>query len=153
MTQITFLASSKPFKIPDEIEEYNNRTFFDREEDAIYFSVQEVDEYWERLVDGLFSLPYIYEVNGVGNRLFLTYIEKYMEVGEVLEIYHVPNQHAFEDYKQRMEAHPEPIEVNVGRFTYQDIYGLYQLHPKKWLEELSHRNYLSHYGITTFIKY
>jgi hypothetical protein len=153
MTQITFLASLKPFVIPDEIEEYNNRTFFEREEDAIFFSVQEVDGYWVKEVDRLFSLPYIYEANGVGNRLFLTYIEKYMEVGDVLEIYHVPNQHAFKEYKQRMEAHPEPIEVNVGSFTYQDSYGLYQLHSKKWLDELSHRDYLTHYGITTFVKY
>ena len=27
MSAITFLASSKPFIIPDEIEEFNNRTF------------------------------------------------------------------------------------------------------------------------------
>ena len=37
MSEITFLASSKPFHIPDEIEEYNNRTFFEREEDFIGF--------------------------------------------------------------------------------------------------------------------
>ncbi|MEH7483418.1 hypothetical protein V7157_20610 [Neobacillus drentensis] len=76
MTQITFLASSKPFEIPDEIEEYNNRTVFEREEDVIFFSVQEVDDYWKKKIEGLFSLPYVYEVNGVGNRLFLTYIGK-----------------------------------------------------------------------------
>ncbi|CAH2716718.1 hypothetical protein BACCIP111895_03906 [Neobacillus rhizosphaerae] len=153
MSQITFLASSKPFEIPDEIEEYNNRTVFEREEEAIYFSVQEVDEYWKEKINGLFSLPYIYEAHGVGNKLFLTYIEKCMELGDVLEIYQVPNQHAFENYKQRMEEHSEPIEVNVGSYTYRDTYGLYQLNAKKWLEELSHRNYITYYGITKFVKY
>ena len=153
MTEITFLASSKPFEIPDEIEEYNNRTVFEREEDVIFFSVQEVDVYWKKETEGLFSLPYVYEVNGVGNSLFLKYIEKYMELGDVLEIYQVPNQHTFEEYKQRMEEEPEPIEVNVGSYTYRTIYGLYQLNSKKWLEELSHRNYITHYGITTFVKY
>lgn len=127
MTEITFLASSKPFQIPGEIEEYNNRRVFDREEEAIFFSVYEVDDYWKDEINGLFSMPYIYEAQGVGNKLFLTYIEKYMEVGDVLEIYHVPNQHAFKKYKQRMEEHPERIEINVGSYTYRTHYGLSHL--------------------------
>ncbi|PKR82652.1 hypothetical protein [Heyndrickxia camelliae] len=153
MTQITFLASSKPFLIPDEIAEYNWRTVFEHEEDAIYFSVQDVDDYWKDKVNGLFSMPYVYEAQGVGNKLFLTYIGKYMEVGDVLEVFQVPNQHAFEEYKQRMEERPEPIEINVGSYTYRTIYGLYQLNLKKWLEELSHRNYFTHFGVTTFVNY
>ncbi|MFJ8258361.1 hypothetical protein ACIQ4Z_13940 [Peribacillus asahii] len=153
MSEITFLASSKPFQIPDEIKEYNNRTFFEREEDFISFSVEEIDDYWEKEVEGLFSMPYIYEVYGVGNRLFLKYIEKYMEMGDVLEIYTIPNQHAFEYYKQKMQENPELIEVNVRSYTYRDIYGSYQLNTKNWLEELSHRNYITHHGITTFVKY
>jgi len=35
MSEITFLASSKPFQIPADIEEYNNRTVFKREEDLL----------------------------------------------------------------------------------------------------------------------
>jgi hypothetical protein len=153
MSEITFLASSKPFEIPDEIEEYNNRTVFESVEDFMFFSVQVIVDNWEKEVDGLFSLPYIYEVNGVGNCLFLTYIEKYMEIGDVLEIYSVPNQHAFEKYKKTMEANPEPIEVNVGSYSYRDIHGSYRLDSKKWLVDLSHRNYITHRGITTFVKY
>ncbi|RFU70545.1 hypothetical protein D0469_06330 [Peribacillus saganii] len=60
MSEIIFLASSKPFKIPDEIEEYNNRKVFEREEEAIFFSVQEVEDYFKRKIEGLFLLPYIY---------------------------------------------------------------------------------------------
>ncbi|MGG3944161.1 hypothetical protein ABEV54_22415 [Peribacillus psychrosaccharolyticus] len=76
MTDITFLASSKPFQTPCEIEEYNNRRVFDREEEAFFFSVYEVDDYWKDEMNGLFSMPYIYEAQGVRNKLFLTYIEK-----------------------------------------------------------------------------
>ncbi|MFS0824682.1 hypothetical protein [Bacillus sp. 1P02SD] len=153
MTQITFLASSRRFKIPDEIEEYNNRIVFEKEEDAIYFTVQEVDDYWKKKLKGLFSMPYLYEAHGVGNKLFLRYIEKYMEVGDVFEIYHARSQNQFAEFRRRMEEFPEPIEINVGGYTYRDIYGTYQFNPKKWLDELSHRNYISHHGITTFVKY
>ena len=117
------------------------------------FYVIEIDEYWSNEVQDLFSLPYIYEVVGLGNQLFLTYIKKYMEIGDVLEIYHVPNQHALLQYKKSMLENPAPIEVNVGNFTYRDIYGLYQFNPKTWLDELSHRNYFTHRGITTIVNY
>ena len=153
MTEITFMASSIPFEIPVEIEEYNNRSDFERIEDFFYFTVRGIDEYWQKEVEGLFSLPYIYEAKGVGNPLFLKYLEKYMDIGDVLEIYGVPNQHAFKKYKQRMQENPEPIEVNAGNYTYRDIYGLYQLNKKNWLEDLSHRNYCSNRGITTFVKF
>lgn len=52
-----------------------------------------------------------------------------------------------------MQENPVPIEVNVGSYTYRDIYGLYQLNLKKWIEDLSHRNYCTHRGVTTFVKY
>lgn len=42
MSEITFIASSKPFIIPDEIEAYNNRTVFERTEDSIRLWVNEV---------------------------------------------------------------------------------------------------------------
>ncbi|MEK3643528.1 hypothetical protein [Aeribacillus sp. FSL M8-0235] len=48
MSEITFLASSKPFEIPDEIQAYNNRTVFERIEDWMSLSVREVDTYgWD----------------------------------------------------------------------------------------------------------
>ncbi|MFT8322854.1 MAG: hypothetical protein ABF649_18455 [Bacillus sp. (in: firmicutes)] len=150
MSEITFLASSRPFVLPEEIKEYNSRTYFEREEDFMFFFVKEIDAGWKKEMDGLFCMPYIYEVNGVGNRLFLTYIEKYMEAGDVLEIYCVPNQHDLEAYIQRMEWKPEHIEVNVGERTYRDIHGTYQLNPQNWLKDLSHRRYITPFGITTF---
>ena len=71
-----------------------------------------------------------------------------MDLGEVLEIYYVPSQNDFDEYKQRLLEHPEPIDSNIGKYTYQTINGLYRLNPKKWVEGISHRNYLSPYGIT-----
>ena len=85
MSEIAFLASSKPFNIPDEIEEYNNCSAFKREED-ISFSL------FKRL-------------------------------------------------------------MSIGKYIYQTINGRYQLSPKKWVEKISHRKYLSPYGITTFVNY
>lgn len=143
MSAISFLASSKIFKLPDEINKYNKRRVFERDEDFMEFYVKEIDEYWSNEIKDLFSLPYLYEVVGLGNQLFLTYLEKYMEMGDVLEIYYVPNQHALLRYKQAMLEDPRPIEVNVGNYTYKDVYGLYQLNPKTWVDELDRRNYFT----------
>ena len=155
MSEITFLASSKPFILPDEIEEYNNRTFFESEEDfkmRLWVS-EEGANGWNELVGGLFTLPYLYEIYGADNQLFLLYLEKYMEEGEVLELLHFPNQNDYEYYQRRLMEDPEPIVINVGSLTYQNKNGTYQLNPKKWVEELSHKNYLTEFGVTTIIKY
>ena len=154
MSEITFLASSKPFILPDEIQEYNNRTYFEREEDFIGLWVSEEGANgWDELVGGLFTLPYLYEIYGADNQLFLLYLEKYMEEGEVLELLYFPNQHAYEYYQRRLMEDPEPIVINVGSLTYQNKNGTYQLNPKKWVEELSCKNYLTEFGVTTIIKY
>lgn len=153
MTAITFLASSKPFIIPEEIENYNNRTVFEKEEDYTFFYVHKLDAGWQKEIAGLFSMPYLYEVEKIDSPLFLTYLEKYMETGDILEIYSVPNQHALEKYIEELRRNPESIRINTGSLTYEDTTGRYQLDPKKWTEELSHKNYLTPHSITTFEKY
>jgi hypothetical protein len=154
MSIITFLASSKPFIIPDEIQEYNNRTVFESLEDWMSLWVSEVDaDGWGKYVEALFTLPYIYEISGADDKLFLLYLEKYMEEGDVLELIHIPNQHAYEYYQRRIMENPEPILINVGSLTYRTKYGTYRLDPKKWGEELSHKNFLTEYGVTTIVKY
>lgn len=153
MSEITFLASSKPFKMPDEIKEHNNRTAYTSEEEATFFTFQELHPLWVKEIEGLFSMPYLYEAAGLESPLFLTYLEKHMETGDVLEIYNVPNQHALEKYIQRMQETPQPIHINVGSFTYRDVHGQYQLNPKNWVEELSRKNYITQLGLTTIVKY
>ncbi|WP_281863376.1 hypothetical protein [Planomicrobium okeanokoites] len=153
MSNITFLASSKPITLPDEIKEHNNRPSYASEKEAIFFSVHELDSSWIKEIEGLFSMPYLYEAAGLESPLFLTYLEKHMETGDVIEIYSVANQHALEKYLQRLRETPQPIHINTDSYTYQDVYGQYQLNPKKWVEELSHKNYITDRGVTTIVKY
>ncbi|MFZ0443663.1 MAG: hypothetical protein WAM95_03225 [Bacillus sp. (in: firmicutes)] len=78
MSGIQFLASSKPFKMPDEIEDYNNGGVY---EIGMCFSVYEADQWWCDIVKSVISMPYIYEVGGIGDYYFFVYLEKYMEIG------------------------------------------------------------------------
>lgn len=150
MSGIHFLASSKPFKIPDEIETYNNNGVY---EPGMGFSVYETDQWWIEVVRPVLSMPYIYEVGGFGNHYFFVYLEKYMELGDIIEIYNIPTQNRYGKYIQRVLENPEPITINTGQYTYRNSYGEYQLDPKNWLEELRHRILLTERGITTIVKY
>lgn len=150
MSSIQFLASSKPFIMPKEIEDYNNNGLYEL---GMYFSVYEADQWWCDIVKSVLSMPYIYEVSGLSNHYFFVYLEKYMDIGDVLELYEIPVQQWYEEYIQRVLENPEPITINVGSYTYQNPYGIYQLNPKKWVEELSHRTLLTERGVTTIVKY
>ncbi|MBD8015493.1 hypothetical protein [Planococcus wigleyi] len=153
MSSIAFLASLRPFAIPQEMQDKQDQTDFKKEEEFLSFSIQPLDDYWLEETGGLFTLPYLYEAYGLEHEDFLLYLEKYMETGDVLEIYSVPNQHGFSKYKQKLLERPEPIHINVGSHTYRDSSGLYQLTHDNWVTELSHRLYLSEPSITTFVKY
>lgn len=151
MSGIQFLASSKPFIMPDEIEEYNDCGIYD--EHDLGFSVCEAEQWWCEIVKPVLSLPYIYEAGGIGNYYFYIYLEKYMEIGDVIELYEIPVQHWHESYIQRVLEKPEPIIINIGSRTYENQYGKFQLHHKKWLEELKHRTLLTEHGVTTIINF
>lgn len=153
MSSIAFLASLRPFAIPQEMQDKQDQTDFKKEEEFLSFSIQPLDDYWLEETGELFTLPYLYEAYGLEHEDFLLYLEKYMETGDVLEIYSVPNQHGFSKYKQKLLERPEPIHINVGSHTYRDSFGLYQLTHDNWVTELSHRLYLSEHSITTFVKY
>ena len=150
MSGIQFLASSKLFIMPDEIEDYYNGGIYEL---GMCFSVYETDAWWREIVGPVLSMPYIYEVGGIGNYYFFHYLKEYMEVGEVIELYEIPVQHQYEKYIESVLQNPEPIVINVGSCTYQNQYGTYQLNPKSWVEELSHRTLLTERGVTTIQKY
>src|SRR5690606_1530140 len=114
MSSIAFLASLRPFAIPQEMQGKQDQTDFKKEEEFLSFSIQPLDDYWLEETGGLFTLPYLYEAYGLEHEDFLLYLEKYMETGDVLEIYSVPNQHGFSKYKQKLLERPEPIHINVG---------------------------------------
>lgn len=85
MSRIQFLASSKPFIMPEEIENYHNNGI---DELDMCFSVYEADKWWCDIVKPVLSMPYIYEVGVLGNHFFV-YLEKYMDIGDVIELYEI----------------------------------------------------------------
>ncbi|WP_339146248.1 MULTISPECIES: hypothetical protein [unclassified Sutcliffiella] len=149
MSEIQFLASTKPFIIPKEIEE-NNGGFFEK---GLSFFVLDLDPYWIKIVQEIITLPYLYEARGLGNKDFWTYIDKYMEVGDVLELYRIPVQQWYQEPIRNVLENPKHININIGSRTYQYEYGLIKLNEKIWLEELSHRILVTEYGVTTIENY
>ncbi len=150
MSRIQFLASSRPLNIPEEIAEYNDKDSYDSD---MYFSVHDTDEYWYDILKPIITMPYIYEAHGLDQPYFFVYLEKYMELGDVFELYEIPVQHWYEESIQRVLEKPEPILINIGQYTYQNQFGTYQLNAKKWAEELSHRTIVTEFGVTTIVKY
>ncbi|MDQ0230379.1 hypothetical protein [Metabacillus malikii] len=151
MTEIRFLASPRPFEMPEEIDSYNNQSVFKEEWSG--FNVYETDVFWYGIVQPIVTLPYLYEVSGIGNKYFWIYLEKYFAEGDIIELYEIPVQNWYESYVQRVLEKPESITINLGNYTYQNASGTYQLNPKKWVEELKHRTLLTEFGVTTIVKY
>ena len=83
MSGIQFLASSKPFVLPKEIDDYNKSGIY---ETGMSFSVREADKWWCDIVKPILSMPYIYEVGGLENHYFFVYLEKYMNTGDIIEL-------------------------------------------------------------------
>ncbi|WP_010199880.1 hypothetical protein [Bacillus sp. m3-13] len=149
MSEIQFLASTKPFIIPKEMVE-NNGVFF---ENGWSFSVYDLDPYWIKIVQEILTLPYLYEARGLGNKDFWTYIDKYMEVGDVLELYRIPVQQWYQESIRNVLENSKHIKINIGSRTYQNEYGIFRLNEKTLLEELSHRILVTEYGVTTIENY
>ncbi|WP_223587549.1 hypothetical protein [Neobacillus bataviensis] len=133
MTSHFFIATLKP--IPEHHSSENNYAFLNGE------------AYKESLP---FTLPYVYELGG-GNIEFITYLDSFMEIGDVVE------QYIFEEGRHGYPLshnHPEEARtINLLKKTYKDQYGEYQLDSKKWKEELSRRTIASKRSVTTFVKY
>ncbi|MEA3318653.1 MAG: hypothetical protein U9Q88_01410 [Bacillota bacterium] len=148
MSEIQFLATTKPFIIPKEIAE--NRVLF---ENGLSFFVTDLDPYWIKIAEQIMTLPYLYEARGLGNKDFWTYIDKYMEVGDVLELYRIPVQQWYQESIRNVLENPKHIKINIGSRTYQYEHGLFRFNEKIWLEELSHRILVTEYGVTTIENY
>ena len=151
MTGIFFLASSRPIILPEEIQEYNDRRIFDEPNKA--FSLREADEWYIKDVRRVLTLPYIYEVGGIDSYYFWVYIEKYMEIGDVIELLDIDHQDKVRKYVDKILANPQPIKINVGSLTYTNQFGTFQLQPKTWIEDLKHRTLYTLHGVTTIVKY
>ncbi|MBP3953081.1 hypothetical protein [Bacillus suaedae] len=148
MSEIQFLATTKPFSIPKNIE--NNSVFFGK---GSSFYVWDLDPYWIEIVQPILTLSYLYEASGLGNKDFWTYIDKYMEVGDVLELYRIPVQQWYHAPIRNVLENPMHITINIGSRTYQYEHGKIKLNEKRWLEELSHRTLVTEHGVTTILNY
>ena len=145
MTEIAFLASSRRLANPPK-----SSCIL---EEKTEFSISRIDASWADELEGLFTLPYLYEARGLEDESFFNFLEKHMQIGDVFEIYSVPNQHDFQGYRRAMEESPERAEYNAGSLVYKDRYGTYQFSKKDWQSELRRKRYASEFGITIFVKY
>lgn len=154
MSGYIFLASSKEIELPEKIAEYNNRRIFDEPNKSFTLSVPTEQDEWEiEQLRKIVTMPYIYYIGGLGSEYFWLYLEKYMEVGDVLEIISIYQQDETDIYVQKMLDNPKPIHINVGSLTYTNAYGTFQLNRKKWVDDLKHRTLVTDRGVTTIVKY
>lgn len=151
MSGFIAIASSKEIVLPSEIQEYNDNLIFDIPNKA--FSLSQLDEWKEEGVKQALTMPYIYDAGGVGDEYFRVYFEKYMEIGDILEIISVPNQAYVYEHVRKINENPEPIIINVGGLTYENNLGYFQLNKKDWIADLKHRTLYTNRGITTIVKY
>ncbi|MGD6790322.1 hypothetical protein ACQCT3_10675 [Sutcliffiella horikoshii] len=82
------------------------------------FSVHDLDPYWIKIAQQILTLPYLYEASGLGNKDFWTYIDKYMEVGDVLELYRIPVQQRYQESIRNVLDDHKDIKINIGSRTY-----------------------------------
>lgn len=150
MSSILFLASPRPFELPVEIESYNNRTIF--EEPWCGFDISETDKYWVEIIKPIITLPYVYEVTGLGNQYFFVYLEKYFAEGYILELYEIPVQNWYNDSIQRALEYDETITIDLKNYVYQNHLGTFQLNRKNLVEDLEHRTLVTERGVTTIVK-
>lgn len=151
MSGFIAIASSKEIILPDEIQEYKDRRIFDVPNKA--FSLHKLDEWDENAVKQALTMPYIYDAGGVGDEYFWVYVEKYMEIGDVLEILWIPHVSYVYEHVQKILENPDHITINVGSLTYENYLGCFQLPKKNWVEDLKHRTLYTDRGITTIVKY
>ncbi|EZP61670.1 hypothetical protein RCC94_02240 [Exiguobacterium acetylicum] len=139
MSALTFLASSRPFYVPDDLP----RLYVDEVEPLEYVSLKQ----------GRFTMSYLYTIDGADQWEFMIYLERYMEEGDVLELLYIENQN--DSMHDHLPSAPlvEPIDINIQQRTYQTIHGTFQLSANDWMQELYHRSYLTAFGVTTIVKY
>ena len=105
MSGFIAIASSKEIVLPREIQEYYDKRIFEIPNKA--FSLSQLHVWEEEGVKPAFTMPYIYNVGGIGDEHFWLYIEKYMEIGDILEIISVPNQRYVYEHVKKILENPE----------------------------------------------
>jgi len=139
MSALTFLASSRPFYIPDDLPQ------------LFVYEVEPLE--YVSLKRDRFTMPYLYTIEGADQWEFMIYLQRYMEEGDVFELLYIENQN--DSMHNHLPSIPllEAIEINIRQRTYQTIHGTFQLSANDWMQELFHRSYLTAFGVTTIVKY
>jgi len=140
MSALTFLASSRPFYILDDLPQ-------------LFVDEVKLLEYVSLLKRDRFTMPYLYTIEGADQWEFMIYLQRYMEEGDVFELLYIENQN--DSMHDHLPCIPllEPIEINIRQRTYQTIHGTFQLSANDWMQELFHRSYLTAFGVTTIVSY
>ena len=154
MTTCTYLASSKEIQLPDEIVPYNDvRIFYEPNESFGVRVLDDAEQSYAQILRPIITLPYMYIVSGVGNDDFFLYLDKTMEVGDVLEIVTIHSINHIEKSVAKMMRESQTITIIVGSLTYKNEYGKFKLPHNNWIDDLRHRTIVSEYGVTTIVKY
>ncbi|MEH7400525.1 MULTISPECIES: hypothetical protein [Bacillaceae] len=105
----------------------------------------------EYSIDLPLTLPYVYEIFGYEKLSFISFLEEFMELGDIVEVY---------EYCDGKELLPESINnpneartINLLQLTYKDELGEYQFDERNWMNELTTRRVVSKRSVTTFMKY
>ena len=78
MSALTFLASSRPFYIPDDLPQ------------LFVYEVEPLE--YVSLKRDRFTMPYLYTIEGADQWEFMIYLQRYMEEGDVFELLYIENQ-------------------------------------------------------------
>ena len=154
MTGYTFLASSNKIQLPDEIVVYNDARIFNEPNKPFHvWELDDAEQWYAQILRQIITLPYLYKVSGIGNDDFFLYMDKTMEIGDVLEIVTIHSINHIEKIVAKMVHDPQPIIINVGSLTYKNAYGEFRLQKRNWIDDLRHRTIVTDYGVTTIVKY
>ncbi len=152
MSEITFLASSKPFIIMRDTLESESPLHQTNEEINEFWVSEVTFPEWRNSLKKVFSLPYIYEISTIQHNQFIHYIKTYLEDGDSVELAYFSNQHDLSHGVTRIIETSDPIIINLKSLVYQDRSGTYQMSTHNWIEELSHKLYVNEYSVTTIMK-
>lgn len=154
MSEITFLASTKPVLLLMKDEEEINTLETPLNSDVIDFWFNEVEMHdWDKRLSKLLTLPYIYEISDASHPIFLSYLESNFEEGDVFELIYFPNQNDLDLNLELINEKPSNILINLKSFIYQNNSGTFKINPKEWQSILKNKNFVTEFGVTTIVKY
>lgn len=113
------------------------------------FSIDSCEDY-RNDSDFPLTLPYVYEIYGYEKLSFISFLEEFMDFGDVVEIYEYWEGKSF---PKSINVPNEARTIYLLQYTYKDEFGEYQFNKKDWKDNLETRTVVSNRSVTTFVKY